>query len=192
MSYELYRIRILGGMFISLVVLIFSAWFINVGKNEEVAALTKTCNERVRGVEFDKAAADVKLKAAQAETKTTQAAWDQAVARLHADNTALLSELDADGDKVHIPTDVCPDTKFVEGFGHEILGNGCSNDQVVRAGCKSWKYPPDVKTGSAGKIDWFDCKLSPDPTLAYRCSWSVEFASYSEGCYNFDPNEKGG
>lgn len=184
------RIAIFVLVLVAIILFVASVGY-SIGVNKTTAELTKSCDERVRGVQFDKAAAAVKLAAAEAETKTTQAAWDQAVVRLHADNAALLLELDADGDGVHIPTDVCPNSVPAAGEAKYVIPtNGCLENEVVTyGGCASTAFPPDKDTGGKGKLWFLGCKLAEDPKFVYQCAYELNpdrSYKYLGDCHGFD------
>ena len=170
---------------------VFSIYNYNKGVNNATAELTKSCDERVRGVEFDKAAADAKLATAQRATATAEAGAKQAVERLTSDKNALLLELDADGDRVHIPTDICPNSEPANGEAtHIIPTNGCLENEVIYGGCASSAFPPDKNTGGKGKLWFLGCKRAENPKFVYQCVYELNSDGsykYIGDCHGFDP-----
>ncbi len=143
----------------------------------------------VSGLKIDVEAQKRLVEKAAEATKVAEAK----VVKAEAEKAALKKELDADGDGIHIPTDLCPNSTFEQGGATFVHPNGCKPEEVAMSCIGAPYHPVDsttrwVFTNCPFAEDW-DPRTKTSKT-SYTCNgdydyaartWKITDCSYDDG-----------
>ncbi|MEK7665341.1 MAG: hypothetical protein AAB337_00480, partial [Patescibacteria group bacterium] len=183
---------VLSGLAILLAIL---ALGLNLKNNfDQVAIIEESFLHGPKQIEAAEAATDRALKVASS--------YDERLVAIEKKITVLearpqvsveTAQLDADGDGVNVPIDVCPNSRPAEGEATYVIPtNGCLENEVVNyGGCTSTAFPPDKETAGQDKLRFLGCKLAEKPEYVYQCAYELNSDGsykYIGDCHGFDPN----